>query len=297
MKNPQALKVGFIGLGHMGLAMAKRLIEAGYNLTVYNRTEAKTKSLVALGAKVAHYPTELNDTDFIITMLTDDKAVNDVVFGPQGFSQTMKKGATHIAMSTISIDLSRELAAKHEAAGQHYVAAPVLGRPDAAEAGKLYIFAAGEKAKECETLFAAMGQRTFGIQGEVWKAHLVKLACNFMLVSAVQSMSEAFAFTRKAGINPQDFLEIFSTTLFDAPVYKNYGKIIASQNYDKDVGFKITIGAKDINLVLAAGEEMKVPMPTASLIHDRMVQAIAQGNADLDWSALGKIAAEAAGLK
>lgn len=292
-----ATKVGFIGLGHMGIAMAKRLLDAGFDLTVYNRTEAKAKPLQALGAKIAQYPSEFHDVDFLITMLTDDKAVREVAFGKQGFAQTLKKGATHIAMSTIGIELSRELATKHKEFGQNYVAAPVLGRPDAAAEGKLYVFAAGERAGECEKLFTVMGQRTFGIQGEVWKAHLVKLACNFMLVSAVQTMSEAFAFTRKAGINPQDFLEIFSTTIFNAPAYKNYGKIIASQNYNQDAGFKITIGAKDINLVLAAGEEMKVPMPTASLIHDRMVQAIAQGNADLDWSALGKIAAESAGLK
>lgn len=290
-------KIGFIGLGHMGIRMAARLQEVGHDLHVYNRSGDKAKPLVDRGAKLAPSPAALAHCDVVITMLADDHAVEEVVNGPQGFACALKKGATHIAMSTISIALSRRLAEQHRAAGQHYVAAPVLGRPDAAEAGKLFILTSGERAAEFEPLFSAMGQRTFPLPGEAWQAHLAKLGFNFMIASAVETMAEAFALTRKGGIDPAAFFEIFTSTIFSAPAYKNYGGMIAKEQYQPEAGFKMTLAAKDIRLALAASDELKVPMPTASTLRDQMLQAISRGKGDLDWSGLGQLAAENAGIK
>lgn len=289
-------RIGFIGLGRMGSAMARRLVDAGRDVTVYNRTASKAQELAARGAQAARSPAELADRDLVVTMLADDRAVEEAVEGPQGFGRTLKKGAVHIAMSTISVDLSRRLSERHAAAGQGYVAAPVLGRPDAAAAGKLYIFAAGADAAACEPVFSAVSQRVFPVAGDAWRAHLVKLACNFMLASAIETMAEAFALTRKGGVDPQAFYEIFSGTLFAAPAYKNYGAMISERRYVHDAGFKMTLASKDLRLVLAAAEGLRVPMPTASLIREQMMLALGRGDEALDWSALGKIAAENAGL-
>jgi len=288
--------IGFIGLGHMGIRMANRLLEAGFPLTVYNRSANKAAKLVDRGAKLAACPAALAECDTVITMLADDPAVEGVVTGPEGFAPTLKKGAIHIAMSTISVALSRRLAEQHKAASQHYVAAPVLGRPDAAEAGKLFILAAGEKVAECEPLFSAMGQRTFPIQGDAWNAHLTKLGCNFLIASAIEAMAEAFALTRKGGIDPAAFLNILTSTIFTAPAYKNYGGMIAAGKYQSEAGFTMPLAAKDVRLVLAAAEELRVPMPTASTVCDQMMQALGRGMDHLDWSALGLIAADNSGL-
>jgi 3-hydroxyisobutyrate dehydrogenase-like beta-hydroxyacid dehydrogenase len=219
-------KIGFIGLGHMGLPMAGRLVEVGHDVTVYNRSESKAKSLLAKGARLAHAPSELSDRDIIYTMLADDGAVNEVVNGPNGFAKNFKAGGTHITSSTISVELSRKLEAQHKSAGQRYLAAPVLGRPDAAQAGKLFVLAAGAHSEDTDAILSAIGQKVFSIPGEAWHANLIKIACNFMLMSAIETMSESFAMVRKGGIEPQIFFEIFSDTLFSAPVYKNYGAMI-----------------------------------------------------------------------
>ena len=292
------MRIGFIGLGHMGSPMARNLREAGHSLTVYNRSAEKADALAAAGARVAATPAEAaRQAEVACTMLADDAAVEAVVFGQDGIAGALPKGAIHISMSTISVALSRRLAQEHAARGQRYAAVPVFGRPEAAEARKLFVVAAGpaDVLKECEPLFSAIGQRTFHFGEEPSAANVVKLSGNFLIASVMESLGEAFALIRKNDIDPQDFLEMLTNSLFPAPAYKVYGGLIAEGKF-QPAGFKLTLGLKDARLVLAAAEASAVPMPIASLVRDHFLAAIAQGQQEWDWSSIALVAAKNAGL-
>jgi 3-hydroxyisobutyrate dehydrogenase-like beta-hydroxyacid dehydrogenase len=290
------MKVGFIGLGHMGAGMAANLLEAGHELTVYNRTPGKARALVERGARAA---TQLGDAcqgDVVITMLADDAAVEGVVFGEGGIVGALRQGAIHVSMSTISVTLSERLTAAHDEARQRLVAAPVFGRPEAAAAAKLFIVTAGaqDALAACAPLFEAMGQKTFSISSEPRAANLVKLSGNFLSASVIEALGEAMALVAKGGVDRHRYLEVLTSTLFDAPVYRTYGALIAAQKFEP-AGFAAPLGHKDIRLTLAAGEALRVPMPFASLLHDRFLNLLARGGDKLDWSAIGQLAARDAG--
>ena len=293
------MKIGFIGLGSMGLPMAANLSQAGHDLTVYNRTRERAEPLVKLGAKAAASPREAaSGVEVLITMLADDAAVESVIFGDEGALLGLARSALHVSMSTIGHVLSRRLASEHAARGQRYVAAPVFGRPDAAQAAKLWIVPAGpgEAIERCRPLFEAMGQGVEVVGDDPPLANVVKLAGNFLLASAVEAMGEALALVRKYGVEPKRFLEIANGRLIRSPVYENYGNLIVSQRY-QPAGFKLRHGLKDMRLALAAGDEATVPLPIASLIRDQYLSAMAHGWADLDWAALAKLSAVNAGLE
>jgi 3-hydroxyisobutyrate dehydrogenase-like beta-hydroxyacid dehydrogenase len=291
------MRIGFVGLGKMGSGMAANLVAAGHEVTVYNRTRQRAEPLAQRGAKIADRPADLADAEAVVTMLADDQAVEEVVFGKDGLLATTPAGRTHISMSTISVALSERLAQAHQAAKQGYVAAPVFGRPEAAAAAKLFIVAAGaeEAIARCQPIFAALGQRTFVLPGAPAAANVVKLSGNFLIGAVIEGLGEAFALVRKAGINPHAYLEILTNSLFTAPVYKTYGELIVGEKYDQ-VGFGAALGLKDIRLALAAAEARRVPMPLASLVHDHLLTVVAQGGEAQDWSALGRLAARNAGL-
>jgi 3-hydroxyisobutyrate dehydrogenase-like beta-hydroxyacid dehydrogenase len=293
------MKVGFIGLGNMGAAIARNLIKEGHSLTVYNRTRSRAEEFASSGARVAGTPTgAATDVEALITMLADDRAVEDVIFSPGNAIEALPVGSIHISMSTISVLLSRRLAETHRARQQHYLAAPVFGRPDAAAAAKLFIVAAGpaEQLERCRPLFDAMGQKTFIVGEEAQSANVIKLAGNFLITTVIESLGEAFAFGRKFGVDPHAFLDILTNSLFTAPVYRNYGSMIASDKFEP-AGFKLPLGLKDNRLLLAAAEEAQVPMPMASLVHDRFVAALAQGLGESDWAAIARISYKDAGLR
>ena len=292
------MKLGFIGLGSMGAGMSRNLIKAGHDLVVYNRTRSRAQEMQSLGAKVADTASEAAaGVEALITMLADDRAVQDVIFEPGRVIESLPKGAVHISMSTISVDLSRRLAKSHAEKHQSYIAAPVFGRPDAAAAGKLFIVSAGpsESIERCRSLFAAMGQKTFVVNEDAPAANLIKLSGNFLTTTVIESLAEGFALMRKTGVDPQKFLEVLTESMFSAPVYKTYGGIIASEK-SEPVGFKLPLGFKDNRLLLAAAEEASVPMPMASLMHDRFVAALAQGLENADWSAIARVTYKNAGL-
>jgi 3-hydroxyisobutyrate dehydrogenase-like beta-hydroxyacid dehydrogenase len=291
------MDVGFIGLGRMGQAMARRLLQAGHRVTVWNRTRDKAQTLAADGAQVAERPADAGRGEAVITMLADDAAVEAVVFGSDGILSVLARGATHVSMSTISVALSERLAAAHREAGQHYVAAPVFGRPDAAAAGKLFIVAAGpdDALARCQPLFDAIGQKTFALGTAQPQANLVKLSGNFLIAAMIECLGEAFALVRKGGVAPHRYLDILTNSLFSAPVYRTYGGIIADEKYEP-AGFKMALGLKDIRLALAVADSNAVPMPIASLVHDHFLAGVAQGQGDSDWSALARLAAKNAGL-
>src|SRR5437870_4119627 len=290
------MKVGFIGLGHMGIGMAANLLRAGHEVTVYNRTPGKAQGLVAQGARAAAGVADACGGDAVVTMLADDGAVEGAVFGEQGVIGSLGKGAIHVSMSTISVALSERLEAAHANAGQRFVAAPVFGRPDVAAAGQLFVVAAGaaDAVKAVAPLFDAIGKRTFVVSETPKAANLVKLSGNFLLASVIESLGEAMALMGKAGIDRRQYLDILTSTLFDVPVYKTYGGLIADGQFEP-AGFATPLGHKDIRLTLAAAEDLRVPLPLASLLHDRFLTLLAHGGDKLDWSAIGRLAAKDAG--
>ncbi len=293
------MKVAFIGLGTMGSPMARNLIKAGHRLTVYNRTRNRAEALQSEGAKIAATPAEAAaNAEALITMVADDHAVEQVLFAPGNAIEALPAGAVHISMSTISVALSRRLADAHRQKRQHYVAATVFGRPDAAAAAKLFVVAAGpaEQLRFCQPLFDAVGQKTFVAGEDPPAANVVKLAGNFLLSAVIEGLAEAIALVRKYGLDQHAFLEFLTGSLFSAPVYRNYGAMVAADKFEP-VGFKLPLGLKDNRLLLAAAEEARVPMPLASLVHDRFVAALAQGLGEADWAAIARISYRNAGLK
>jgi 3-hydroxyisobutyrate dehydrogenase-like beta-hydroxyacid dehydrogenase len=285
------MKVAFIGLGKMGSGMARNLLRAGHELTVYNRTREKAEALAREGARVAASPAEAcREAEAAITMLADDAAVEQVVFGADGITGTLH--GVHVSSSTISTAMARRLATARHAC----VSAPVFGRPDAAEARKLVVVAAGshEVVERCRPLFDAVGRVTFVAGSEPWQANAVKLCGNFMIASMLEAFSEAYATLRKAGVDPHLFLEIVNA-LFGSPVYASYGRIIADEQFEP-AAFGLKLGYKDMRLVLETAHECLSPMPLASLVRDHMLAAIAKGQGEMDWSSVARVVAANAGL-
>ncbi|WP_019970455.1 NAD(P)-dependent oxidoreductase [Mycobacterium sp. 141] len=290
------MRIGFIGLGNMGAAMAANLLAAGHEVTAFNRSPDKVAALAAKGAHPAASVEEACHGDAVITMLANDHAVESVTFGDNGILAELPAGATHISSSTISVELAERLTEAHAEAGQGFVSAPVFGRPEAAAAAKLFVVAAGVPAavEAVTPLLDAIGQRTFVLGEEPRAANLVKLSGNFLIASVIESVGEAMALVGKAGIDKQQYLEILTSTLFDAPVYRTYGGLLAREEFSP-AGFAATLGLKDVNLVLSAGEALRVPLPVASLLRDRFLTLLATGGSELDWSAVGALSAWEAG--
>ena len=290
------MKTGFIGLGHMGAAMAANLVKAGHDVMVFNRSPGKTRALLELGAHEAAHIADACNGETVITMLADDTALAHVVLAEGGVIASLRKGAIHVSMSTISVALSNELAQAHAEAGQRFVAAPVFGRPDMAAAAKLYIVAAGDFAAldECKSLFDALGQKTFPISAEPAAANLVKLSGKFLQAAAIEALGEAVTLVGKAGIDRRAFVDLLTSTLFTGRAYKIFGALIAEGKY-QPAAFAAPLGHKDIRLTLEAAESLRVPMPLGSLLHDRFLRLLAQGGDTLDWAAIAGLAAQDAG--
>ncbi len=271
----------------MGEPIARNLLKAGHQLVVYNRTRSKAAELAREGARVASSPAEAAQSGTVFTMLADDHAVEDVVFGGEGILGGLKPGGVHSSLSTISPDLSGRLQKVHSDAGQHYIASPVFGRPDSAAAARLVVLAAGDQEglERVQPLFDAIGQKTHLLGPEAWHANVIKVNGNLMIANAIEIFGEIFAVLRKYGIDPKQFLEIVNGSLFKSPVLQTYGTIIAEQRFEP-AAFKLKLGLKDVKLALTTAEHVDVPLPIASLLRDRCLSAIARGNGDKDFSAV-----------
>ena len=291
------MKIGFIGLGHMGSAMAANLVRAGHEVTVFNRSADKRRPLVELGATEAATIADACKGDVVFTMLANDAALRQVALGDSCVVGKLRRGCIHVSMSTVSVELVRELAWAHAEAGQKFVAAPVFGRPEMAATAKLFVIAAGDPdaIKVCTPLFDAMGQKTFELGNDPAAASLVKLSGNFMIAAAIETLGEALALVGKAGIDPTTFVNVLTSTLFPVPAYRTYGTLIAEGKF-QPAGFAAPLGHKDVRLLLSASQSLRVPMPIASLLNDRFVRLLAHGEEQLDWSAIGRLAAEDANL-
>jgi 3-hydroxyisobutyrate dehydrogenase-like beta-hydroxyacid dehydrogenase len=295
-------KIGFVGLGRMGTAMAANLTAAGRQVIGYVRHHDRMDKLASLGLKPTTDITDLFDCELVISMLPDDDAVLDVAFGRagsgiEGFAVGLEPGAIHLSMSTIGTATASHLAKEHARHGQGYVAAPVFGNPDAATARQLFIVVAGVPAdvERCRPLFGNLGQQTFIVGADPAQANLVKLLGNMMMVTTLEMLGETVALLRKRGLDPKLFVDLLTNTMFGGRAHRIYGNRIVAQSYAP--GFALPLALKDVRLALAEAEHARAPMPSVSIVRDRLITGIARGYADLDWTALSLIAAEEAGIK
>jgi 3-hydroxyisobutyrate dehydrogenase-like beta-hydroxyacid dehydrogenase len=292
------MKIGFIGLGHMGAGIAANLVRARHDVAIWNRTADKAQSLVEAGAVLAANPKAAAvDRDVVFTMLADDAALSAVLAGDSGLQAGLKPGALHVSMSTIAVATADRVAAGHRALGQHFLCAPVFGRPEAAAAAKLFVVAAGDTAdfKIAQPLFGAISQRVFYIGETPSAANLVKLCGNFMILSAIEAMGEALALAEKGGVAKQQLVDVLLGTLFDSAVYRVYGPILVGGKF-KPAGFAAPLGLKDMRLTGESAEALRVPMPLLSVLRDHLLQTIAQEGEEIDWSAIALSTATNAGL-
>jgi 3-hydroxyisobutyrate dehydrogenase-like beta-hydroxyacid dehydrogenase len=290
------MKIGFIGLGNMGQAIAGRLIGAGHTVRVWNRSPEPVRKLLAQGATEATRPAEVAQGEVLVSMLANDAAIRSVILD-QGVLDAAAPGLIHVNLATVSVAFAQELAALHRERNLGYIAAPVFGRPEAAAEGKLNIVAAGDSAtlERVRPLLAVIGQKTWPVGERPEGANVVKIAGNFMIASAIETLGEAVALTRAHGIGAAEFLDILANTLFAAPIYKTYGAMAVAGKY-QPAGFAVTLGLKDVRLALAAADAHNVPLPFASVLRDNFLELIASGGAEKDWGALAELAARRAGL-
>jgi 3-hydroxyisobutyrate dehydrogenase-like beta-hydroxyacid dehydrogenase len=289
--------IGFIGLGAMGLAMATRLLKAGFGLRVYNRTAEKAGLLLEQGAVLARSPAEaVQPGGIVATMVTDDRALEEVTLGASGLLERLGDGV-HLSMSTIAPRTASRLADLHRKKGSRYVGAPVFGKPDVAAQAKLWIVTSGDAAARARVrpLLEAMGQRIFDFGDDPGAASVIKLAGNFLLGAAIEAMAEAFTLAQKHGVSRQQTCDFFTQTLFDCFVYRGYGDLVASEHY-QPVGARPSLIRKDYGLILQTAAEGLVPMPLASLIHERLTATVAKGRDDVDWAGFAREVSESAGL-
>ena len=292
--------IGFVGLGHMGTAMAANLAAAGRPVIAYVRRENQMTELKQLGLRPTTEIHDLLDCELVISMLPDDDALRHVVFGtedhPDGLVTGLMQGAIHLSMSTISTACASQLAAAHVGAGQSYVAAPVFGNPDAARARQLFIVTAGSAGDlvRCQPIFDCLGQRTFVVGEDPQEANLIKLLGNMMTATAIEMIAESVAVIRKRGLDPQPFIDIMTSTMFSGRTHRIYGEKVVRRSYA--AGFILPLVLKDVRLALAEAEQASTPMPSVGVVRDRLITAIARGYDGLDWTVLGKVAAEEAGL-
>jgi 3-hydroxyisobutyrate dehydrogenase-like beta-hydroxyacid dehydrogenase len=292
------LELGFVGLGAMGLPMATNLLASGHRVTVWNRTRSRAEPLAGQGAAIA---LRAGDTvkrgGMLVSMLADDAALAELVEGDAAVAERLGQGGIHISMSTVAPATTRELAEVHRRAGSTLVAAPVFGRPDAAAAKRLWICVSGPAAAKAAAhpILKALGQRVFDFGEVTQAANVAKISGNFLIAAAMEAMGEAFALAEKNGLDRSALATMLGQTLFACAVYQGYGGAIANQSHSP-AGFRLALGLKDVEIVLRSAREVNAPMPTASLLRDRFVHALAMGRADLDWSALALGAREDAGL-
>jgi 3-hydroxyisobutyrate dehydrogenase-like beta-hydroxyacid dehydrogenase len=293
------MKIGIIGIGRMGLVMGRRILDAKHELGVYNRTADRAKPLADAGAKVlGSIKDAANYGDGVFTMLADDAAVEDVVTQAGGLLQSLPKGGIHVCAGTHSVACIQKLKALHAEAGQVLIVTPMLGRPDVVAAGQAGMVLGGPKEAidRIRPCFDAIARRTFEAGGDPAAAAAIKIANNFVLGCAIEAMGEGFSLVRKYDVVPDVFYDVMTDGLFNCSAYKVYGKIITEERY-QPAGQRAILGLKDANLALAAAEAVGVPLPSGNVWRDRLVGAVAHGEAEHDWAVMAKDQARASGLK
>ena len=292
------MKIGFVGLGRMGRAMSRSLLRGGHDLVVYNRTPGRAAELEEAGARVASSLAEACEgREAVLTMVADDAALAEVSLGPGGLRESLEPGAVHVAMGTHGVAAIKAIAAGHAEAGQPFVASPVLGRPEVAAEGGLGIVPGGppDAVERCLPALESMGKRIFRAGPLPESATAIKLANNFVLGCAIEAIGEGMSLVRKYSVEPQVFHEVLTEGLFAAPAYTVYGRIIVAEDYDR-VGFTVELALKDANLILAAADLARLPLPSANVYRDRLLTAMAGGDDQKDWAIMAQVQAQSGGL-
>ena len=292
------MKIGFIGLGKMGLPIAQNILNAGHELTVYNRTASKANPLKEMGAIIAEVPADAATGEAVFSIPFDDEQAEDIVFGKNGIYDVLKPGAVHVCMSTLSVAAADKITKAHADAGHRYISAPVMGQPAMAKAAKLFVLAAGnsDALKFVQPVFDVFSQQTFILGDTPSQANLIKLCMNFMVASAFNSIGESMALVRKSGIDPQTYVEVFTGTVFTGMVYQSFGKKIVDESYD-EIRADLGLGVKDVGQFIEAATSKIVPSPIASVLHNNFITAMANGFEDKDWTVVAKMMANNAGIK
>jgi len=292
-------KIGFIGLGNIGIPMAKNLIKSGYHLQVYNRTLSKIDELDPVYVTKCQTPADASEgVHIVITILSDDEVLKEITLGDQGILENLSEHALHVSMSTVSPETSEQLTLLHEEAGSHYLAAPVFGRAEAAEARKLWICVSGDQhAKDtAKPVLDCLGQGVIDFGESAGGANVVKIAGNFMIMASIEMMAEAYTLAEKNGLDQAQVANFFGSTLFNVPIFQNYGRAIANKQYEP-VGFKSKLGYKDARLAFKLSQTSQTPMPLVNALHSRLLSAMAKGWSETDWvEAIGRGVSEDAGV-
>ncbi|RYZ05204.1 MAG: NAD(P)-dependent oxidoreductase [Myxococcales bacterium] len=284
------MKIAWLGLGNMGSVMAARALAAGHELVLYNRTRKKAEGLLERGARFAETPGgAVTGAELVVTMLADDAALRDVLEAG-GALDAMAPDSVHVSMSTISPALAQELAARHAARRVGFVGAPVFGRPDAAAAGKLFVLTGGDPAavSRAQPLFEALAQKVLSLGPAPEAAHLTKVLGNFMLLSSVKALAEALDVAHSSGLAPQALLEALTGSVFSAPFYAGYGKLLVEQNFDRPAAFTVGLAKKDLDLAVSAARRVDAPLPTAMTVLDKLEELLGAGSAQQDVTAIGR---------
>ncbi len=292
------MKVGFIGLGRMGQGMAGRIRSADHDLLVHDPVPGQTTALEEAGAVAADSPAAASaDRDVVISMLPSDPALSAALDGKNGLLRAMPQACVHMAMGTHGVRAINNAAEAHKAAGQGFIACPVLGRPDLAAEGLLRLVPGGptDALEKVRPLFDVLGQQTFDVGMDPQAATAVKVANNFMLGCAIETMGEAFALVEKLGVEPSLFFDVMVQSLFGAPAYQIYGKMIVEQEWE-GYGATAVIGLKDADLALEAAAVADMPLPSTHIWRDHLLRAIERGEGALDWAVMAREQARASGL-
>src|SRR5579859_3924941 len=293
------MKIGFIGLGQMGAGIAANVLRAGFDLAVWNRSPQKARALIDQGAVEAKSAAAAaSGREIVLTMLADDAALEAVLGGGAGLLEGMGRGALHVSLSTISVAAAQNALSRHAERGQRFMSAPVFGRPEAAAAAKLFVVAAGAKTdfEAASPALDAISQRVFYLGETPSSANLVKLCGNFAILAAIESMAEAMALAQKGGVSKRQLHEILTGTLFDSPVYRNYGAALVEDRF-RPAGFAAPLGLKDMGLVGQAAETLRVPMPVLNVLRDHLLQTIGAEGEEIDWSGIARTVAKNGGLR
>lgn len=284
------MQIGFIGLGNMGSAIARNLLQGGHAVTVWNRTRSAAAPLQEFGAKIAASSQDACRADVVFSMLADDRALTEVLLDG-GLLAHMQPHTVHVNMATISVAFARRLEQAHADHGIAYIAAPVMGRPDMAAAAKLTLLVAGpaDRVRDVQPLFDLIGQKSVMLGEEPFRANAMKLTVNFMLASAVETLAEAGALAAAYDIDTGTLVELISGSIFPGPVYAGYGAMMARNSYEP-AGFRARLGLKDVLLAQAAARDVGASLPMADVVTDSLRSAVDQGLGDQDLAVLGRTA-------
>ena len=281
--------VSVVGLGAMGRPIARNLMGAGFDVTVWNRSPEAVAELVAEGATGAKTVAEAFQSGVVLSMLADDSAVSAAILDPAVLA-SVPTGTVHVNMATVSVGLAKRAAALHAEYGIGYIAAPVFGRVSVAQAGQLNIIAGGDSSllERVQPFLDVIGARTWPQGERPEQANIVKIIGNYLILAAIQSLGEAITLGERSGVDGSQLVELLTSTIFPGPVYSSYGNLVATRQYEP-AGFTTTLGLKDLRLALDAADSVDLDLPFGGVLRSVLAQALANGQGEMDWASIAEL--------